>query len=202
MTVEIFPFTPTFCSLHCLNRRVDDTALIGIHGLQGTIASCLDRLCRNLLSENLQGVLAFFSIIANIQRNTEIGIFNMVGYQAGQILKCVQCFSTMADDKTDILTGQGNQGPALFLFDVKLHIGQTHIGKNALQIFCRSICGTVLDICAHLRRISSKQAKCLFYRHLQDFKFRLVGFYPQFLTRGLKGLFHRITRSNCFFDHV
>ena len=181
---------------------MDDAALVRVHGLEGAIAARLDRLVCDLFAEHFQGVLALLAVIADIKRNAEVRILNVVGHQAGQILERVERLPAVPDDKAHVLAGQGDQSAALLLLDVELHVGQPHIGEDVLQILRRSICGAVFDIGAHLCGIAPKKTECLFHGHFQNLEFCLVGLHAQLLACGLKGLFHRIPGSNCFFNHV
>ena len=72
----------------------------------------------HLPAQRFQRAAAFFAVIPNIERNPVIRTANMVCNQAGQILKRIQRFAPVADDKADILTVKNQKGTVLFPPDI------------------------------------------------------------------------------------
>lgn len=86
-------------AFHFLNRRVDDTAFIGIHRFQRDIPPVFQNLIRIFSRQAAQRFIPFFPIIAHIQRNTDIFLSAAVSDEARQILKRVQRFAAAADNR-------------------------------------------------------------------------------------------------------
>ena len=106
MTGNIFAFAPALCAFHFLYRRMDNAAFIGIHRFQRIVPADLNGLCGNLLTQRFQGFFSLFAVIANIQRNAVIPFVHMVGYQARQILQCIQGFPTVTNHHANIIARQ------------------------------------------------------------------------------------------------
>ena len=85
--------------------------------------------------------------------------------------------------------------------DGDLHIFQTHFLQQILQIVRRGLCRRGLDVSAHLRGLSAKQAQLLLLGQLQNFKFRFYGLYPQLHAGVFKSLLNGLAGSNCFSYH-
>ena len=73
--------------------------------------------------------------------------------------------------------------------------------QKILQIVRRGLRRRGLDVSAHLRGLSAKQAQLLLLGQLQNFKFRFYGLYPQLHAGVFKSLLNGLAGSNCFSYH-
>ena len=87
VTGKVFALAPRLRTLNLLHGGVDDAALIRIHRLQGSIATGLHGAGSHLSAEIFKRFLAFFAVIAHVQRNAVIRLVHMVCNERRKILE-------------------------------------------------------------------------------------------------------------------
>ena len=201
MAGEVLALAPGFRALHGLHGRVDDAALIRVHRLERRVAPGFYGAGRHLLAEVFERLLALFAVVADVQRHAVVRLVHVVRHEGGEVLERVERLAAVADDKADILAGQNQLRAGLDLVDLDLDIRQPHTAENGTQVRCRRIGRRLADKRAHLRGAAAEQAKALFLRQLENFKFRLCRVHAELRARVGMRLFNRCARCNCFFYH-
>ena len=101
------------CAFHTRYRRMNDPAVIGVHGLQSGAASGTDRILCHLHSQFFQGLGALLPEVAAVQVHPDILAFAPVGCQAGEYLQAVQGFAPASDHDAQI-TALNEQHQGIF----------------------------------------------------------------------------------------
>src|SRR5699024_38428 len=89
MAVLPLPLALAAHALHLADGRVDDPALVGVHGFHGKAAAAAAHLLADLLGQGGQVVLTLAAVAGHIQAQLDVIAVHPVGHQAGQIGKAL-----------------------------------------------------------------------------------------------------------------
>ena len=132
MTRCVFALTPGCCAVYLLNRRVNDSSFIGVHGLEACFFACFDSLESELSAEDLKGFFTLVAVISDIYGNLYIFLGVVVSYKACKILQSVECFAASADYEA-LFLARKIKGEGVFLFvctALDRDIGKPHVVEN------------------------------------------------------------------------
>ena len=114
---------------------MDDAALVGVHRLHGKAAAGLADLGTDALRQSGQIALALVAVTGHIQTQLDVIAFQTVGHQACQIGQALHGLAAAADEGTQLLAIQTDDGGFALLHGAEGHVIDAHPGDDFLQIF-------------------------------------------------------------------
>ena len=113
---------------------MDDAALIGVHGLHRKAAAGLADLGADALCQCSQVALALVAVASHIQTQLDVVAFQTVGHEACQIGQALHGLAAAADQGTQLLAIQTDDGRLALLHGAEGHVADTHQGDDFLQV--------------------------------------------------------------------
>ena len=118
---------------------MDDATLVGVHGLHGKAAAGLAHLGTNALCQGGQVALALVAVAGHVQTQLDVIAFQTVGHQACQIGQALHGLAAAADQGTQVLTVQTDDGGFALLHGAEGHVLHAHLGNDFLQVLHSSL---------------------------------------------------------------
>ena len=113
---------------------MDDAALVGVHGLHGKAAAGLAHLGTNALCQCGQVALALVAVTCNVQTQLDVIAFQTVCHKTCQIGQALHGLAAAADQGTQVLTVQTDDGGFALLHGAEGHVLHAHQGDDFPQI--------------------------------------------------------------------
>ena len=131
-------------ALHLADGRVDDAALVGVHGFHGKAAAGLAHLGTNALCQCGQVALALIAVAGHIQTQLDVIALQTVCHKACQIGKALHGLAAAADEATQLFTVQTDDGSFALLHSAEGDILHAHQGNDLTQVVHSSLDLSVL----------------------------------------------------------
>ena len=134
---------------------MDDAALVGVHGLHGKAAAGLAHLVANALCQHGQVIFTLIAVAGHIQAQLDVIAFQTVGHQACQIRQALHGLAAAADQSTQLLTIQTDDGGLALLYGAEGDIFHAHQGNDFLQVVHSGLdLGVLFDVDGNFRLLT------------------------------------------------
>ena len=143
-SVTAFALALAAHALHLADGRVDDAALVGVHGFHGKAAAGLAHLGTNALCQSSQVALALIAVAGHIQTQLDVIALQTVCHKACQIGKALHGLAAAADEGTQLFTVQTDDGSFALLHSAEGDILHAHQGNDFTQVVHSSLDLSVL----------------------------------------------------------
>ena len=134
-------------ALHLADGRVDDAALVGVHGLHGKAAAGAAHLGTDALCQCGQVALALVAVAGHVEAQLDVVALEAVCHEACQIGQALHRLAAAADEGAHLLAVQTDDGSLTLLHSAELDVLYAHLLDDILQVVHRGLdLGVLLDV--------------------------------------------------------
>ena len=134
-------------ALHLADGRVDDAALVGVHGLHGKAAAGAAHLGTDALCQCGQVALALVAVAGHVEAQLDVVALEAVCHEACQIGQALHRLAAAADEGAHLLAVQTDDGSLTLLHSAELDVLYAHLLDDILQVVHSGLdLGVLLDV--------------------------------------------------------
>ena len=134
-------------ALHLADGRVDDAALVGVHGLHGKAAAGAAHLGTDALCQCGQVALALVAVTGHVEAQLDVVALEAVCHEACQIGQALHRLAAAADEGAHLLAVQTDDGSLTLLHSAELDVLYAHLLDDFLQVVHSGLdLGVLLDV--------------------------------------------------------